>query len=127
MVMNDECRLEKDDEVIDRIAEEMYRIADDHGFHTRDAVGEVPSDFGRFVANLHGETSELWEAYRKGHLHDKCDKPGCDLTCAEEELADIVIRAMDTAVQLGISLGRAVLDKAEYNKTRSYQHGGKKA
>jgi NTP pyrophosphatase (non-canonical NTP hydrolase) len=118
---------ETDEEVLDRLADKMWDIAGEHGFHLHDTSGEIPEDFGRFIANLHGEVTELWEAYRKGDLRNSCDKPGCDLTCAEEELADIVIRAMDTAVQLGISLGRAVVTKAEYNQTRSYQHGGKKA
>jgi len=113
--------------VIDTMAQRMYSIAEEHGFHEGDIVGAVPADFGRYIANLHGEVSELWEAYRKGHLHDKCDKPGCNLTCAEEELADIGIRLMDTSVQLGVSLGRAMQAKAAYNKTRSYRHGGKKA
>lgn len=80
-----------------------------------------------FVANEHSEVSELWEAYRAGKLHEPCDKPGLGLTCAEEELADIVIRAMDTSRALGVDLGLAVVAKHRYNLSRPHLHGGKKA
>ena len=77
-----------------------------------------------FTANLHGETSELWEAARKGTLDKPCDKtPG--LTCAEEEVADIIIRALDLANFLGVDPARAIALKAEYNESRPYRHGGK--
>ena len=80
-----------------------------------------------FVSNEHSEVSELWEAYRAGKLHEPCDKPGLGLTCAEEELADIVIRAMDTSRALGVDLGAAVVAKHRYNLSRLHLHGGKKA
>lgn len=86
------------------------------------------------VANVHGEVSELWEAFRKGELNEPCDKSGkmielnlVPLTCAEEELADIVIRVMDTSEALGINLGRAIMVKHRYNSTRAFRHGNKKA
>lgn len=111
--------------VIDRLAARMYRGAADHGFHEGEAIGPdaiTTERMGLFCANLHGEVSELWEACRKGVLHNECDK-GISLTNAEEELADIVIRAMDTAHALGISLGGAVAKKSKYNEGRPYKHG----
>jgi hypothetical protein len=45
----------------------------------------------------------------------------------EEELADIIIRAMDTACVFGLDIGNAVKLKHEYNKTRPHKHGGKLA
>jgi NTP pyrophosphatase (non-canonical NTP hydrolase) len=75
--------------------------------------------------NLVGEVAELWEAYRNGQLDSPCDKK-CELSCVEEELADIQIRLMDTAEQLGVNLGRAIARKAAYNRTRPYRHGGKR-
>lgn len=86
------------------------------------------------VANLHGEVSEFWEAFRNGKLSEPCDKAEkmdelglTTLTCAEEELADIVIRAFDAAGALRIDLGRAIIVKHNYNTTRSHRHGGKQA
>lgn len=77
-----------------------------------------------FAANLHGETSELWEAARKGILHQPCDKLP-ELTNAEEEIADIIIRALDLADFLGVNPARAVALKARFNASREHRHGGK--
>ena len=49
------------------------------------------------------------------------------LTCLEEELADIVIRAFDTAKALGVDIERAVSVKHAFNASRPYRHGGKVA
>ena len=107
------------------IARHVYRVSQISGFHENDEDLEK-GRFGDFCANLHGEVSELWEAYRKGTLKKKCDKP-IPLSCAAEELADIIIRLMDTAVTLGIDIGEAIKIKDEYNQTRPYKHGDKKA
>lgn len=107
---------------LNKLATHVYRVAASKGFHD----DEVEGDLGRYCANLHGEVSELWEAYRKNKLRAPCDKD-LSLTCAEEELADIIIRACDTAASLGIDLGRAVHLKDAYNQKRSFRHGGKKA
>jgi NTP pyrophosphatase (non-canonical NTP hydrolase) len=42
------------------------------------------------------------------------------------ELADVVIRVADMCGLYGINLEEAVTAKMEFNKTRSYRHGGKK-
>jgi NTP pyrophosphatase (non-canonical NTP hydrolase) len=115
-----------DVQIINRVSEEVYKIAAAHGFHEGESVMGTDVDVGRlakYCVNLHGEVSELWEAGRKGKLNDLCDKVGCELTCVEEELADIVIRAMDCAVGLGIDLGKSIQRKSEYNHTRPYMHG----
>lgn len=117
---------------LDRLSRLMYSVAASKGFHRgeperrKDGSVVLPPKFGDWCMNLVAEIAELWEAYRKGMLTKQCDK-SVVLTCAEEELADIVIRAMDTATALGISLGRAIAVKTAYNKTRSYRHGNKKA
>jgi NTP pyrophosphatase (non-canonical NTP hydrolase) len=116
--------------VINTVADEMYLIALQHGFHSDSPVpgtGEpVTVDrVAKFCANILGEAAELWEAARKGTLNKPCDKDGCDLTCAEEELADLVIRAMDCAVVLGVDLGSAILKKSRYNESRPFMHGKK--
>lgn len=87
-----------------------------------------------FVANLHAEVSEFWEAFRADKLTRPCDKAekmveaGLPvLTCAEEELADVCIRVFDTAKANGVDLGRAIVLKHLFNLGRPYQHGSKKA
>lgn len=109
---------------ITRIAACMYKIASDHGFHENDGEELSTGRLGEFIANLHGECSELWESARKGTLAQPCDKH-IDLSNAEEELADIVIRAMDMAHAMGINLGAAIAEKADYNRQRPYKHGKK--
>ena len=134
----DKLKMQKDaiDELNDfaavqRVARRMWQVAADHGFHDADGV-ELQSasslSVGRiatFIANLHGECSELWEACRKDAMNSLCDKLGCKLTNAEEELADIIIRAMDTAYSLGIHIGDAIAEKTRYNRNRPHMHGKK--
>src|SRR4051812_37889400 len=90
-----------------------YDEATDRGFHESGRI-ELPYHDKRivdFTANLHEEVSEFHSAWRKNKLDQPCDKAESMashnlpiLTCAEEELADIVIRAMDTAATLGIDI-----------------------
>jgi NTP pyrophosphatase (non-canonical NTP hydrolase) len=112
-----------------QMAVECYGIAKSKGFHNND--GE-PGRFAEYIANLHGEVSELWESYRAGTLKLPCDKAPKmvayglkSLTCAEEELADIIIRALDTAQGMGIDIGAAIQAKSAYNETRPMMHGKK--
>lgn len=109
---------------INYLAKHVYIVAKETGFHENDDL--TGSRFADFTSNLHGEVSELWEAYRKGKLFMQCDKP-IPLSCAAEELADIVIRCLDTAATLGIDLGKSIMIKDSYNQTRPYKHGDKKA
>ena len=78
------------------------------------------------LALIHSEVSEALEEYRNGgpviYTNDR-GKP-CGIAV---ELADIVIRVMDMAEFLGINLGKYIKLKHEFNKTRPYRHGGKKA
>jgi NTP pyrophosphatase (non-canonical NTP hydrolase) len=110
---------------IKSIALLVHELATRNGFHD----GQVPGsreEVASFVANIHGEVSELWEAFRRGTLNKQCDKPAL-LTCLEEELADIIIRCLDTAAEHGIDIERAIIVKHEYNCTRPFKHGGKLA
>lgn len=114
------------------MAEAVHTLAKSKGWHDDD---ETQDHFvERTCNNLHDEISELHEAWRNGNLNDPCDKAAKmvehgipALTCLQEELADIVIRAMDSAEKLGVDIEAVILAKHAFNKTRSHRHGGKKS
>jgi NTP pyrophosphatase (non-canonical NTP hydrolase) len=117
--------------VLNDLRDHVYDVAASKGFHDpdQDALG-MP----KYVANLHGEVSELWEAFRAGTLDKPCNKAdkmkaaGLPvLTCAEEEIADILIRALDVARVYNIDVANAVAVKDAFNQRRPHRHGGKKA
>ena len=88
---------------------------------------EKEREFPEIVALIHSEASKAFERYRE-RWHCQTikyfnDKPeGIPI-----ELADIVIRIMDFCDRAGIDLEDAIATKHEYNLTRPYRHGGKRA
>lgn len=111
-----------------------YNEAKDRGFHESGPIAPPYHDdkIQSFTANLHEEISEFHSAWRNKQLDKPCDKAAKMaehkipvLTCAEEELADIVIRAMDTAATMGIDIERAIRGKILYNRTRAHRNGGR--
>ena len=67
------------------------------------------------LALVHSEVSEALEGFRNN-----------DPENFVEELADIIIRVLDTAGGLDLDISGAVADKLQKNRTRGYRHGGKK-
>jgi NTP pyrophosphatase (non-canonical NTP hydrolase) len=111
---------------INELADHFWSVAKGLGFH------DEPVPMAVMVANLHSEVSELWEAFRNNSLQQPCDKAPKmkalglpELTCIEEELADIFIRCLDTAREHGVDLAKAVIAKDAYNQTRPHKNGGK--
>ncbi|MCP4348674.1 MAG: hypothetical protein GY795_24615 [Desulfobacterales bacterium] len=110
---------------IEVLAERAYRIAESKNWHEpREIEGVVraPSFLER-LALIHSEASEALEAYRTGggtytEIDGKPEGPGA-------ELADVIIRCLDTAMVYGFPIGTLVVQKMEYNTTRSDRHGGK--
>ena len=115
---------------LNEIADAVHANARMKGFHPLDESNEV------FLANqcnnMHAEITELWDAYRAGNFGGLCDKADkmrdlglVPLTCAEEELADIIIRALDVSRHFGIDILMAISSKHAYNLTRPHKHGKK--
>lgn len=124
---------------LNRLRDECAEYAKQSGFRAQANNGVSPLDQDRvnaalFVANQHSEASEFWEAFRAGKLRERCDKTermqalGIPvITCAEEEIADQIIRLLDTADYFGVDVAKAVYAKMLYNRSRERLHGGKKA
>jgi NTP pyrophosphatase (non-canonical NTP hydrolase) len=110
----------------------IHQNAVNKGFHPK---GQSKHTFIEQTSNnMHDEISEFHEAWRNGNFDEPCDKAGKmrevgldALTCAEEELADIVIRAFDTSKRLKIDIVYAILTKHAFNQTRPHKHGNKRS
>jgi len=100
---------------------------------------KTPRSKGDQFANFHAEVSEAWAEWRNGHPMEAVyfKNPHGDVVDPETsgskpegvpiELADVVIRIMDTCEAYGIDLEEAIRIKHEFNKTRPHRHGGKRA
>lgn len=106
--------------VFETTAEQIHDLARQKGWW------EGPRNDYEMIALMHSELSEAVEGLRAGNPpSEKIGKQG--FSQVEEELADVVIRIMDTAAGRGWRVGDAVEAKMAYNAQRSYRHGGKLA
>lgn len=123
---------------IDDWAEEVNRTAHDKGWYKHPETGEeTERNFGEVIALMHSELSEALEEWRVStppmYWHDDDGNETTEYRQLSKpegwavELADCVIRIMDTCAEAGVSLEQAIRVKSEYNRTRPYRHGGKRA
>lgn len=96
------------------VASIMATNARIHGFY------DVGHSKGDLIALMHSELSEMLEAVRTG---DPQSEKIPEFTNEAEELADLVIRAMDYARRNSIPLPEAIIAKAKYNVNRPFKHG----
>lgn len=72
-------------------------------------------NFGEVIALMHSELSEALEGWRKNLIDDHLPHR----RMIEVELADAIIRILDTAEAEGLDVAGALAEKFEYNKTRA--------
>ena len=106
------------------------------------ANGWVTNDrsFGDDIALIHSEASEAYEEYRAGHKPgDRYYSDGTFTTTnarnadgvlrkpegVPSELADVIIRVLDTCYRNDIDIDAVLAEKLEHNRTRGHRHGGK--
>jgi hypothetical protein len=107
------------------LAHEIHRINVDKGWRV-DGVAPNDRTLGNELINIVSEITEASEELRNGHeaheIYEYDGKPeGFPI-----EMADAVIRIIDTCYARGIDLYAAIQMKMAYNRTRPYRHGGKK-
>lgn len=137
---------------INTLAHAVSSCAHEHGWW--DAPDDTPvvhrRNMGEMIALMHSELSEaleswrdreppLWYAYKSNEIgytgprHELAQSPvngygelGKPQGIASE-FADVIIRILDTCETLNIPIAKALIEKHNYNLTRSYRHGGKRA
>lgn len=92
---------------INELAREIHENARNKGFY--DVKVSVPQS----LCLIHSEVSEALEAHRDAEPVERFT----------EELADVIIRVLDTAAYHELNIGSAILAKMEKNRNRPYKHG----
>ncbi len=121
--------------MLNELANEIYKNAVDKGFYENGAATNV----GERMALIHSEVSEALEADRKkkyagnevAMLVNQISNPKefeqrfreTVKDTHEDELADVIIRALDHAAFKGIDIDAHVRAKMRFNSMREYKHG----
>ena len=106
-------------ELFNKITREAGRISENNGWHEPGTDRSITT----LILLMHAELSEAVEALREGNPRSKKIP---EYSSVEEELADVIIRIMDAAVEFGYDISGAIIDKMIFNTTRPPRSGGKK-
>ena len=128
---------------VDEMAREIHQNAVDHGFY--EVVPSIPerlmltvSELAEALEDYRNDTPIQYVVreervpgsaigYRINWITNPMEwRPNEKPEGIASELADAVIRIMDTCAEQGIDLGAMITIKHAYNKTRPYKHGGKR-
>jgi len=120
-----------DIEVIRRVAHSLNYLAEEmHGLAKAKGWWAEERGIPEQIALMHSELSEALEHYRDHGLVGSSllqfDDKGKPIGLGSE-LADTIIRILDTCGRYGIPLGEILFVKYMYNRTRPRRHGGKHA
>lgn len=96
----------------------VRRVNETNGWFDRDR------SFGEDIALLHSEVSEALEAYRDQGLTAWVTESGKPEGVGSE-LADVLVRLLDTCERYGVDLADEFARKLAYNAGRGHRHGGK--
>ncbi|GHU53954.1 hypothetical protein FACS1894132_07650 [Clostridia bacterium] len=110
---------------INTLQDKIYRVNCENGWHNNDPHMETPEEFFRFISNCHSEISEAYEEYKnnRGEYYINDGKPEGIVA----ELADTIIYILDYAKARGFNMDEIINAKVNYNSTRGYRHGDKRA
>lgn len=131
---------------INALEDTIHGIAVDHGWWEKDPILEkaiqhlradpettatadaLEEKYGKrntaeAIALIHSELSEALEGDRHGNPPSEHIP---EFSALEEELADVVIRALDFGKGTNLRVAEAIVAKVAFNESRPYKHGGKK-
>lgn len=99
---------------LNKFASDMREISRERGFSNPESIDQVELTAMKLLL-ICEEVLEAWREVRKTGNQE----------AFAEEIADIIIRAVDLTVDLGIDLDAVVDAKVEKNRNRPHMHGAK--